>query len=65
MSFASSAINNPADGVRREAEKIYIHLYKDNPKLVRKYLPTDDEKSRRNKTYRNLFEEFDRIDGKV
>lgn len=31
---------------------------------MREYLPPDDEKTRKNPLYRNLFEEFDKIDGR-
>lgn len=31
---------------------------------MREYLPPDDEKTRRNPLYRNMFEEFDKIDGR-
>ena len=31
---------------------------------MREYLPPDDEKTRKNPLYRNLYEEFDKIDGR-
>lgn len=37
-------------------------VYKVNPRLVRKQLPPDDDVTRRNLLYRQLFTEFDRID---
>lgn len=36
-----------------------------NPRLVRKQLPPDDDVTRRNLLYRQLFSEFDRIDIEV
>lgn len=37
-------------------------VYKVNPRLVRKQLPPDDDITRRNLLYRQLFHEFDKID---
>lgn len=40
-------------------------VYKVNPRLVRKQLPPDDDITRRNLLYRQLFHEFDLIDLQV
>ena len=43
---------------------IIIDLYKDEGAAVKAYLPPDDDISRRNVLYKQIFEAFDRIDGK-
>ena len=65
MGFASTALQQGAEPVRHSAERIYIRLYRENPRLVRKYLPTDDDKARKNIIYRHLFDEFDKINDEV
>lgn len=63
--FGMSAIHNPTEAVRKAAERILIHVYKVNPRFVRKQLPPDDEITRRNIMYRQLMQEFERIDQEV
>lgn len=60
-----SGINHPHENVRKVAERILISVYKVNPRLIRKQLPPDDEITRRNLLYRQLFTEFDKIDAQV
>lgn len=60
-----SGINHPHEGVRKVAERILLAVYKINPRLIRKQLPPDDEITRRNLLYRQLFTEFDKIDMQV
>ncbi|XP_017773624.1 PREDICTED: centrosomal protein of 104 kDa isoform X2 [Nicrophorus vespilloides] len=60
--FGSSGIHHPAEAVRKVAERILVLVYKVNPRLVRKQLPPDDDITRRNLLYRQLFHEFDKID---
>ena len=62
--FCALALEHNSGEVRELASKIIIQLYKDNKSTVRKYLPPDDEMSRRNKKYRVIYEAFDKIDGK-
>lgn len=57
-----SGIHHPAEPVRKVAERILLLVYTINPRLVRKQLPPDDDITRRNLLYRQLFAEFDRID---
>lgn len=57
-----SGIHHPAEPVRKVAERILLLVYKTNPRLVRKQLPPDDDITRRNLLYRQLFSEFDKID---
>lgn len=58
----SSGIHHPAEPVRKVAERVLLLVYKVNPRLVRKHLPPDDDVTRRNLLYRQLFTEFDKID---
>lgn len=60
-----SGINHAHEGVRKVAERILLAVYKVNPRLIRKQLPPDDEITRRNLLYRQLFAEFDKIDSQV
>ncbi|VVC35365.1 Armadillo-type fold,TOG domain,Armadillo-like helical,Galactose-binding domain-like [Cinara cedri] len=60
--FGMSAIHHPTEAVRKAAERILIHVYKVNPRFVRKQLPPDDEITRRNIMYRQLMQEFERVD---
>lgn len=57
-----SGLHHPAEPVRKVAERILVQVYKVNPRLVRKQLPPDDDITRRNLLYRQLFHEFDKID---
>lgn len=63
--FGSSGLHHPAEAVRKVAERILVLVYKVNPRLVRKQLPPDDDITRRNLLYRQLFHEFDKIDIQV
>ncbi|XP_022908235.1 centrosomal protein of 104 kDa [Onthophagus taurus] len=60
--FGSSGLHHPAEAVRKVGERILVLVYKVNPRLVRKQLPPDDDITRRNLLYRQLFHEFDKID---
>lgn len=60
-----AGLSHPHENVRKVAERILIAVYKVNPRLIRKQLPPDDEITRRNLLYRQLFTEFDKIDLKV
>ncbi|KAJ8923878.1 hypothetical protein NQ315_006654, partial [Exocentrus adspersus] len=60
--FGSSGLHHPAEAVRKVSERILVLVYKVNSRLVRKQLPPDDDITRRNLLYRQLFYEFDKID---
>ncbi|XP_063975581.1 centrosomal protein of 104 kDa isoform X2 [Diachasmimorpha longicaudata] len=60
--LGSSGLHHPAEAVRKVSERILVLVYKVNPRLVRKQLPPDDDITRRNLLYRQLFHEFDLID---
>ena len=64
MAFCLNAIQHHAGEVREIAEKIIVSLYRDVRGPVKALLPPDDEKTRKNVLYKQLFEAFDRIDGK-
>lgn len=63
--FGSSCLHHPAEAVRKVGERVLVLVYKVNPRLVRKQLPPDDDITRRNLLYRQLFHEFDKIDVQV
>ncbi|KAL1513775.1 hypothetical protein ABEB36_003140 [Hypothenemus hampei] len=60
--FGASGLHHPAEAVRKVSERILVLIYKVNPRMVRKQLPPDDDITRRNLLYRQLFQEFDSID---
>ncbi|KAK9872526.1 hypothetical protein WA026_017991 [Henosepilachna vigintioctopunctata] len=60
--FGSSGLHHPAESVRKVSERILVLVYKVNPRMVRKQLPPDDDITRRNLLYRQLYHEFDKID---
>ena len=64
MKFCTVALAHTAGEVREKAEKIIVALYKDRGSPVKNFLPPDDDKTRKNVLYKQLFEAFDRIDGK-
>ncbi|XP_067005297.2 centrosomal protein of 104 kDa [Anabrus simplex] len=60
--FGASGLHHPAEAVRKVAERVLTLVYRVNPRLVRKQLPPDDDITRRNLLYRQLYHEFDLID---
>ena len=62
--FCAHALQHTSGEVRELATKMLIQLYRESGGTVRKYLPQDNEMTRRNKKYRVLFEAFDGIEGK-
>lgn len=64
MKFSVNALQHHSGPVRTATEAFIIKLYRQNGSPVRNFLPTDDDKTRRNTLYRQLFEAFDQIDGK-
>ena len=64
MKYCTVAIQHNAGEVREKAEKIIVALYRDVGAPVKDFLPPDDEKTRKNVLYKQLFEAFDKIDGK-
>ncbi|KAK6175358.1 hypothetical protein SNE40_013840 [Patella caerulea] len=64
MPFCVEVLNHHSADVRDPAERIIKMLYRDVGAPVKDYLPPDDEKSRKNTLWRQLFEYFDKVDGK-
>lgn len=60
--LGAQGLQHPAEAVRKVAERILVLVYRVNPRLVRKQLPPDDDITRRNLLYRQLFTDFDAID---
>lgn len=65
VEFGVSALNQPSESVRRVAERIIVALYHTHPKLVRQNLPLEEDISPKNVQYRQLFQQFDKIDKEV
>ncbi|XP_052715307.1 centrosomal protein of 104 kDa-like isoform X2 [Crassostrea angulata] len=64
MQFCVTALGHNSDKVREVAERIIKDLYKEVRDPVKDYLPPDNEKTRKITLYRQLFEYFDKVDGK-
>ncbi|XP_069110819.1 centrosomal protein of 104 kDa-like isoform X1 [Argopecten irradians] len=67
MNFCVVALGHTAGEVRDVSERIIRTLYKENPgdrQTIKDHLPPDDERTRKNTMYRQLFEYFDKVDGK-
>ncbi|XP_050411830.1 centrosomal protein of 104 kDa isoform X3 [Patella vulgata] len=64
MPFCVEVLNHHSADVRDPAERIIKMLYRDVGAPVKDYLPPDDEKNRKNTLWRQLFEYFDKVDGK-
>nr|XP_018668059.1 centrosomal protein of 104 kDa isoform X1 [Ciona intestinalis] len=65
MKFASQALSHSSGSVRDAATRIIFLLYKIAGNAVKAYLPPDDNTTRKNPLYRNIFDGFDRISGKL
>jgi hypothetical protein len=63
--FGTSALNQPSESIRRVAERIIITLYQSHPKLVRQNLPLEGDISKKNIQYRQIFQQFDKVDKEV
>lgn len=64
MQFCVTALGHNSDKVREVAERIIKDLYKEVRDPVKDFLPPDNEKTRKITLYRQLFEYFDKVDGK-
>ena len=54
-----------AGEVRELAIKLLLSLYQTHGSVVKRYLPPDNDQTRRIKKYRDMFEAFDRMDGQL
>ena len=64
MDFLGKALQHNNGEVRELSEKLIIQLYKEQGREVKSHLPPDDDKNRKNLIYKQIFEAFDKIDGK-
>ena len=64
MQFCVNALGHNSSQVRDVSERIIKELYKEVGQPVKDYLPPDNDKTRKITLYRQLFEYFDKVDGK-
>lgn len=64
MQFCVAALGHHSGEVRDVSERIIKALYKEEKQTVKDYLPPDNDKTRKITLYRQLFEYFDKVDGK-
>ncbi|XP_077998414.1 centrosomal protein of 104 kDa-like [Glandiceps talaboti] len=64
MKFCVNGLEHTAGEVRDGSVQIIYALYRMKGDEVRDYLPPDEPSTRKNTLYRQIFEEFDKIDGK-
>lgn len=64
MQFCVIVLGYNSDKVREVVERIIKDLYKEVRDLVKDYFFSDNEKIRKIILYRQLFEYFDKVDGK-
>lgn len=64
MRVVLPALEHTSGDVRDPASRLVLELYKKVKDTVRGYLPPDEPATRKNPLYRNLFDGFDKIDGK-
>ncbi|KAJ7394457.1 hypothetical protein OS493_000268 [Desmophyllum pertusum] len=64
MRIVLPALEHTSGDVRDPASRLILELYKKVKDTVRDYLPPDEPATRKNPLYRNLFDGFDKIDGK-
>lgn len=64
MAFLTNGLNHTGGSVRSASELLIIDLYKEYRAPVKTHLPPDDERTRKNILYRQLFEALDKLDGK-
>lgn len=65
MSFLTVALSHTSGDVRERAEKVIVSLYNNCGTVIKNYLPSDDDKTRKNLLYKQLFKEFDKIDASL
>ena len=64
MQFCVAALGHHSGEVRDVSERIIKALYKEEKQTVKDCLPPDNDKTRKITLYRQLFEYFDKVDGK-
>ncbi|UJR22352.1 hypothetical protein I4U23_025414 [Adineta vaga] len=63
--FCAQALEHNAGEVRELAIKLLLSLYKTHGAVVKRYLPPNNDQTRRMKKYRDMFDAFDRMDPQV
>lgn len=63
--FGLSALQHSGSDVRKAGERVLLALYQHHPLAVKRTLPQEDEPTRKNVLFRNLFEQLEIIDKKV
>ncbi|XP_063720307.1 centrosomal protein of 104 kDa-like isoform X2 [Symsagittifera roscoffensis] len=62
MNFCAAALEHNAKEVREVATRIILDVYQFKGDPVRSFLPPDNDNTRKNVLYKQIFEGFDRID---
>ncbi|KAM4609915.1 centrosomal protein of 104 kDa [Polymixia lowei] len=65
MKFCAGALEHSASEVREVAVHIVLTMYQQHKGAILRYLPANDTATRKNFLYKNLFDGFARIDGKL
>ncbi|XP_031611092.1 centrosomal protein of 104 kDa isoform X1 [Oreochromis aureus] len=65
MTFCTAALEHSASTVRELAVRIILSVYQKERSAVLSYLPPNDAAVRKNFLYKNLFDGFAKIDGKL
>ncbi|XP_063319687.1 centrosomal protein of 104 kDa isoform X2 [Pelmatolapia mariae] len=65
MTFCTAALAHSASTVRELALRIILSMYQKERSAVLSYLPPNDAAVRKNVLYKNLFDGFAKIDGKL
>ncbi|KAF7648578.1 hypothetical protein LDENG_00154360 [Lucifuga dentata] len=65
MMFCTAALEHNSSGVREPAVRIVLSMYQLNKSAVLSHLPAKDDAARNNFLYKNLFDRFAKIDGKL
>ncbi|XP_061115101.1 centrosomal protein of 104 kDa [Conger conger] len=64
MQFSAGALEHSAAEVREKAVHIVLAMYRQHRSAVLDFLPPNDAKTRRNILYKNIFDEFAKIEGR-
>uniref|UniRef100_A0A668AL28 Centrosomal protein of 104 kDa n=1 Tax=Myripristis murdjan TaxID=586833 RepID=A0A668AL28_9TELE len=65
MTFCTGALEHNASVVRELAVRIVLSMYQQHRNAVLSFLPANDAATRKNILYKNLFDSFARIDGRL
>ncbi|XP_036435026.1 LOW QUALITY PROTEIN: centrosomal protein of 104 kDa [Colossoma macropomum] len=65
MRFLTGVLEHSAASVRELAVRVVQTMYRQHGTVVLHYLPSDDASVRKNVLYKNLFDSFSKIDGRL